>query len=94
MRKTGPGRRHARAAIPDLHPADRHRPDPRLDAPLRAVTMPDNPVTTIGKLEILHRGKELLGFHLDRLRKKPPGARTQDPSVDHRFRRADEGEQC
>ena len=32
--------------------------------------MPDNPVTTIGKLEILHLGKKRLGFHLDRLRKQ------------------------
>ncbi|RWD32986.1 MAG: hypothetical protein EOS34_19850 [Mesorhizobium sp.] len=32
--------------------------------------MPDKPVTTIGKLEILHLGKKRLGFHLDRLRKQ------------------------
>ncbi|WP_287060002.1 hypothetical protein [Mesorhizobium sp.] len=35
-----------------------------------ACTMPDKPVTSIGKLEILHLGNKRLGFHLDRLRKQ------------------------
>jgi hypothetical protein len=32
--------------------------------------MPDNPVTTIGELEILHLGKKRFRFHLDRLRQQ------------------------
>ena len=40
--------------------------------------MPDNPLTAIGKLEILHRGKESLGLEFDRLRKQPARAAAKD----------------
>src|SRR5437762_766261 len=40
--------------------------------------MPDNPVTAIGKLEILHRRKESLGLQFDRLCKQPPRAGAKD----------------
>ncbi len=45
---------------------------------LRIVTMPDDPVTAIGKLQILHRGKESLGLQFDRLRKQPARAAAKD----------------
>jgi hypothetical protein len=42
------------------------------------MTMPDNPVTAIGKLQFLHRGKESLGLHLHRLCKQAPRAASKD----------------
>ena len=40
--------------------------------------MPDDAAATVRQLEILHGGEERLGLHLDSLREKLPGTRTQD----------------
>ena len=42
------------------------------------MTVPDNTVSSIGKLEVLHRGKKRLGFELDSLRQQLPRTRSQD----------------
>ena len=40
--------------------------------------MPDNPVTAMGKPQFLHRGNEVIGLHLHRLRKQTPRATAKD----------------
>jgi hypothetical protein len=42
------------------------------------VTVPDNTVATVGKLQVLHASKKRIGLELNRLRKKPPRTRPQD----------------
>jgi len=38
------------------------------------VTVPDKTITTVRKLQVPHAGQERIGFQLDSLREKPPGA--------------------
>ena len=40
--------------------------------------MPDKAVASLGKLQILHGGKERFGLHLDSLREQLPRARPED----------------
>src|ERR1019366_478796 len=66
--------------ITNLHPGNFDRTDPGLDRALGAVTVPDNTVATIGKLQFLHCGQKRPGLHLDSLRKKLPCTRSKNIS--------------
>src|SRR5665647_3079171 len=50
-----------RPAIPNLHAGDLDSTDPRLDRAFGSMTVPDNTVSYISKLEALHLGKKCLG---------------------------------
>jgi hypothetical protein len=56
------------------HPLDRLR----LDRPCGTVTVPDETVATVGKLQVLHCGEKRRGLDLDSLRKQLPRTRSQD----------------
>src|SRR6202030_4554040 len=70
--KTNPLAVAGRPAIAKLHPIDVDGTDSRLDRPRRAMTMPDDTVAPVRKLQILHRGEESLGLDLNSLRQKLP----------------------
>ena len=42
------------------------------------MAVPHKPVAAVGKLQVFHRCKKRLGFHLDCLCKQLPGAGSQD----------------
>jgi hypothetical protein len=42
------------------------------------VAVPHQAIAAVGKLQVLHRGKKRISFHLDSLRKQLPRARSQD----------------
>jgi hypothetical protein len=42
------------------------------------VTVPDNTIATVGKLQVLHAGKKRISLEFNRLRKKPPRTGSQD----------------
>src|ERR1700693_3996172 len=65
-------------AIPNLHPGNLDSTDPRLDRAFGTMTVPDNTVPPISKLEVLHGSEKRLRFQLDRLREKLSRTGTQD----------------
>ena len=65
-------------AIPNLHPGNLDSTDPRLDRAFGTMTVPDNTVPTISKLEVLHGGEKRLRFQLDRLREQLSRTGSQD----------------
>src|SRR5271163_23773 len=65
-------------AIPKLHTGNLDSTDPRLDRAFGTMTVPDNTVSSISKLEALHLGKKCLGFQLDSLCEQLSRSRSQD----------------
>jgi len=65
-------------AIPNLHPGNLDGTDPRLDRAFGTMTVPDNTVPPISKLEVLHGGEKRLRFQLDRLREQLSRTGSQD----------------
>jgi hypothetical protein len=69
----------------DLHAADCDG----LDLARRAITMPDEAVASVQKLQILYGGEERFSPHLHSLREQLPSARPEGCSAtDHRIRLA------
>jgi hypothetical protein len=66
------------SAIPNLHPGDLDSTDPRLDREFGTMTVPNNTVPSISKLEVLHGGEERLSFQLDSLPEQLSRTRLQD----------------
>src|SRR5262249_44090342 len=67
-----------RPAVPNLRPRDLDRSDAGRNRSGRAVTMPHDTGASVGKLQILHRGKKRLDFDLHGLRQKLPRTSTQN----------------
>jgi hypothetical protein len=66
------------STVPNLRPRHLHRADASLDRPRRPVTMPHHSGASVGKLQVLHRGKKRLDFRLDCLGQKLPRTSAKD----------------
>jgi hypothetical protein len=76
-RKPDPVRILHGTTIPYLHRPDLDRANACLDFPRLRMTVPDDPITAVRQLQVLHAGQKRRRLALDSLDKKLPGAAPQ-----------------
>jgi hypothetical protein len=66
-------RRRTSAAVPQLYPPHRDRPDPGLHLALRAMPVPHQALPPVRQRHPFIVARKRLGFRLDGLGQQPPG---------------------